>query len=48
MSVVEAHKLLQEQPEQYVLVDVRNPEEQKVGDMDLQGKGEPGGQGAPC
>jgi hypothetical protein len=30
MSVTEAHQLLQEQPQQYVLVDVRNAEEQQV------------------
>lgn len=30
MTVTEAHKLLQQQPQQYVLVDVRNAEEQQV------------------
>lgn len=39
MSVMEAHKLQQEQPEQYVLVDVRNAEEQKVGSMGQQKAG---------
>lgn len=31
VTASEAAKLLQEQPEQYVLVDVRNREEQQVG-----------------
>lgn len=30
MTVSEAHKLLQEQPQQYVLVDIRNKDEQQV------------------
>lgn len=31
ISAGEAHQLLLEQPAKYVLVDVRNPEEQQVG-----------------
>lgn len=42
VTASEAAKLLQEQPEQYVLVDVRNREEQQVGSEGVC-RGAPGG-----